>query len=464
MSIPTNNHILLLLLQGRNLHVENPNHQPRADVDGASGSDKQELTSAATDTGSTAGNSDVLDQNLTSEITDTMNDFVLYPDNVCYHKLSSSERITLAYKYLDIPEKITGPSKRKKDEHEIVVDAKDKVIQSFPVHSVIGSAFNDYVDNFEKAAFKTLAAGEDAQKQATPASNRYDIKSGFMVAPSIEKWEFKSHNRDVPQVVAFDGNIAQIKADSKVPNPSNVKLTDGEWGNLQKSSSYALRAISHAAWFRESAFSALNEALPLLNPNVPENAKCIETLVDVKQFLIGLEYTFDKLASYCVYPHAGVTSILRKDFLQNESSSMLLEEQCRLFSLPYGKSFVFQGMVDTVAPQVKQHRNEIRANQQLETTTKLADQVAKQGKGPGGGGGSGYHNTRSKASNYNNSPLNSTPAYYQNKRSFSPKKGKQPFPKSHGAGRGGGPPQANNPPQGGSGKGRGGRGKSKKGN
>ena len=253
--------------------MEPPIHPSGSATDGAGVIDHHNQD---TDSGSPAGNDDSSqDKDVHSEVTDIVNDFVLFPDNVCYHKLSPSERITLAHKYLQIPEKESVQGKRKKDEHEIIVDVKDKTIQSFPVHSVVTSAFTDYVDNFEKAAFKTLAAGNNSEAQSTPASNRYDIKSGFMVAPSIEKWEFKSHQRDIPQVVAFDGNIAQVKADSKSPNPTNVKLTDGEWGNLQKSSSYALRAISHAAWFRESAFSALNEALPLLNPDLPENAKCI---------------------------------------------------------------------------------------------------------------------------------------------------------------------------------------------
>ena len=377
--------------------------------------------------------------------------FPMFADNVCYHKLSSSERITLATKYLDVPEKVEN--RKKKDEHEIIVDEKDKLVQSFPIHDTVSSAFSSYVQGFEKAAFKTLAAGEGASGESvqkdsagpgtrsTPASNRYDIKSGFMVPPTIEKWEFKTHYRDIPQVVTFDGNIDQIKSDTNVSNPSNIKLTDGEWGNLQKASSYSLRAISHASWFRDAAFGALNEALPLLDPSVPANAKCIETLIDAKQFLIGLEYAFEKIAKYSVYPHAGVTSVLRRDFLQNESKQMLLEERSKLFSLPYGKSFVFQGMVDTVAEEVKKQRETTLANKQLDATIKLGDSLAHQGKGSGGGG---YHNTRSSAKNTftNNSPLNSTPGYYQPKKGGFQNNQNNPksFPKSSGAGRGGGQP------------------------
>ena len=402
--------------------------------------------------------------NTNIDISDSVSDsgdpkFTLHPDNAFYHKLTPSERITLAGKYVIVPppaDTNVRDNKKRKDKYEIVLEEKDRLMQSFPVHTTVQHAFDVYVDNFEKATYKSLTdtPSESTEGAAapslpvpqtltgTPASNKYDIKSGFQIAPTIEKWDFKTHNRAIPQVVSFDGDLAHIKADSKTPNPSNVKLSDGEWGNLQKSASYALRAVSHAAWFRDAAVSALDEALPLIDPSLPQNAKCIETLIDVKQFLVGMEYAIDKLARYSVYPHAGITSLLRKEFLQNESKSILLEEQCKLFALPYGKSLVFQGMVHSVAPQVKQYRDESRANQQLEVNTKLLDQVAKTGKGGAGGGtgNSGFHNTRSTTKGtyqHNQSPC----PHYQTRRSGyskSPPRSKQPFPKSQGAGRGGG--------------------------
>ena len=367
--------------------------------------------------------------------------FTVFPENSLYHKLSPGERITLVNKYILVPPLVEVESKKKKDKNEIVTDEKDKLIQSFPVHSVVENAFSMYVENFEKASFKTLSAeptgkaSENAPAdppfqfkatKSTPASNQYDIKSGFQVAPSIEKWDFKTHNRAIPQVVSFDGDISHIKEDSKTSNPSSIKLTDGEWGNLQKSASYALRAVSHASWFRDSAFSALDRALPLLDPSLPQNAHCIETLTDVKQFLIGMEYALDKLARYCVYPHAGVTSVLRKEFLYTENKSMLLEEQSKLFSLPYGKSLVFQGMIHSVAPQVKQYRDESRANQLLESNTKLADAVAKSKGGSGGGsaGANNFHNTRS--SSRSQSRQGSGSSYNSRKSGFSASPPRQP--------------------------------------
>lgn len=402
--------------------------------------------------------------------------FILFPDNGFYHKLSPSERITLANKYLEIPlpsDNNVRDIKKKKDKFEIVLEEKDKLIPSFPVHSNVQTAFDVYVDNFEKATFKTLTdSNPDAETvkpdapapnlKGTPASNKYDIKSGFQVAPNIEKWDFKTHNRAIPQVVSFDGDLAHIKTDSNTPNPTNVKLTDGEWGNLQKSASYALRAVSHASWFRDSAVSALDQALPLIDPSLPQNAKCIEALIDTKQFLIGMEYALDKLAKYCVYPHAGITSVLRKEFLTNESKSILLEEQCKLFALPYGKSLVFQGLVHSVAPQVKQFRDESRANMLLETTTKLADQQSKTGKGGAGGGNSGtFPNTRSHNNNSSKGYQgNNSSTSHQTRRSKSPPRSGQPFPKSRGAGRGGSNSQSRSSPRGKSRR----RGKGKQGN
>ena len=405
--------------------------------------------------------------------------FDLFPDNACYHKLSPSERITLAHKYVDIPDLVeSNASKRQKDKNEIVVEEKDKLIHSFPVHTVVSQAFGDYVNCFQKASFKSQtpesseAAGRDTVQppvsvqppKETPASNKFDIKSGFQVSPSIEKWDFKTHNRSIPQVVTFDGDLDHIKSDSNQPNPSTIKLTDGEWGNLQKASSYALRAVSHASWFRDSAFSALDAALPLLDPTLGQNTRCIEMLIDVKQFLIGMDYALEKLAKYSVYPHAGVTSVLRKDFLATESKSMLLEEKSKLFSLPYGDSLVFQSMIHTVAPEVKSYRNESRASQQLEATMKWADSVAtKSGKGTSDGNSGNYHNTRSTArGGYQGNNRQASSFYQSRKAGFSPPRNSpKSFPKS--TGRGGGANPHHNAPRGGQHKGKG-KPKGKKGN
>ena len=417
--------------------------QPPCVVPSTSGtSSHQDLVSVETET----------DNNININIAPSKS----FPDNAFYHKLSPGERITLASKYMDIPELVENENtKRKKDKHEIVMEEKDKLNQSFPVHANVSNAFNDYVHVFEKPAFKALsaesksaAAGAPSSSsestpsafKGTPASNKYDIKSGFQVAPTIEKYEFKTHNRAIPQNVAFDGDLAHIKSDSKTPPPSNVKLTDGEWGNLQKSASYALRAISHGSWFRDAAFNALDEALPLLDPDVPGNEQCISTLIDVKQFLIGLEYTFEKLAKYAVYPHAGVTSVLRKEFLNNESKSMLLEEQCKLFSLPYGDSLVFQGLVHTVAPQVQRYREETRASMHLENTTKMVDTLAKtKTAAGGGGGGGGSRDSRSSSrSNYQDNK-GSNSSFYQTRRSggsYSPSR-QSKFTQARGGAKGG---------------------------
>ena len=393
-----------------------------------------------------------------------------FPDNAFYHKLSPGERITLVQKYLQVPEPVqVDNSRKKKDKNELVMDEKDKLCQSFPVHSSVTTAFNDYVDVFEKTSYKSLTADpksgdkassdtnstESKARRETPASNKYDIKSGFQIAPTIEKWEFRTHNRAIPQVVSFDGDLAHIKSDSKSPNPSNIKLTDGEWGNLQKSASYALRAVSHGAWFRDAAFTALDEALPFLDPAVPANEKCIQTLIDVKQFLIGIDYAFDKLAKYCVYPHAGVTSVLRKEFLSAENRSMLLEEQSKLFALPYGDSLVFQGGVQSVAPQVQKFRESSRASALLESTMKIAETGSKSKGGSGGGNSSNFPNTRSRSSYQSDNK--SQGSYHQQKRSNfsrSPNRSKS-FQHQKGGHRGGAPPQSP------SNKGTGGRGKSK---
>lgn len=376
-------------------------------------------------------------------------------ENQKYHALTASQRITLTHKYCDIPKKVELNTKEK-DKNIIVDEEKEVLISSFPVSPLITSAFDNYVNNFEKASFKTLTANQNSEenKSKVPASNKFDVKSGFLVSPHIEAWEFRTHNKGIPQNVTFDGNITEIKVNSSDPLPSNIKLSEAEWSNIQKSASYSLRAISHCDWFQTSSTNALDEALSLLNPEIEQELKCIDILKDVKQMQIGLNYAFEKLAKLNVYTHSGVTSILRKDFLTSVGNTIPQEQKCQLFSAPFGTSFVFQNAVDGVSSKVKEFRNESVINKQLDTANKLLDQASKSGSGnprnnyshspprkQGGGKGKGktkytnqnyahYHNTRQ------NPYLNAYNKFYNQHQNGKPFQGQ-------GAGRGGG----NGPPR-----------------
>ena len=333
-------------------------------------------SSSVTRDGTSSENANGITQTGTHNDLGDITSFPLFPNNVFYNQLSPGERITLAYQYASIPQPVHQPS-AKKDDHEVAQTDKDKLCTSFPVAPIVSKAFSDYVNNFEKAQFKSQAPLPGGQAVEPPASNRFDFKPGFQVSPIVDKWELKIHDRAIPQVVAFDGNVESIQSNPKSGTPKNLKLTDGEWGNIQKASSFSLRGISHAAWFRECALGALDEALPVLNPSIANEAMCIDKLQDVKQFLRGLDYTFDILARLSVYMHAGVTSTLRHDFITQEGKSMLAEEKLRLFTLPYGSPLVFQGQVHKVAPTIKEHRSEVTSSSQLDTVIKLADAVAK---------------------------------------------------------------------------------------
>lgn len=311
----------------------------------------------------------------------------LFLDNQKYHTLTASQRITLAHKYIDIPPKVESNT-RQKDKNVIVDEDRERLISSFPISTLITDAYANYVHSFEKESFKNLAGSKpgsanSSEQSAIPASNRFDIKSGFQISPHIEKWEFKTHYRDVPQSVQFDGNIADIKASSSDPLPSSIKLSDQEWGNLQKAASFSLRAISHADWFQKSSVSALDDALSLLNPEIENENRCIELLQDVKQMQIGLQFAFEKLAKLNVYQQSGVTSILRKEFLQNAGSTIPVEQKCQLFGSPYGNSFVFQGLIHQVTAKVQEFRSASVVNKSLDTALKLADSMAKTGASSG---------------------------------------------------------------------------------
>ena len=382
-----------------------------------------------TDTHTGANGHDISD--IVSDLEDKSVNFPIFTDNVFYSQLSPGERITLAYKYANIPKPVFKVSE-KQDSHEVAQGEKDRLITSFPVAPVVNKAFSEYVSYFEKASFKALPA--DTNSDQIPASNKFDFKPGFQTSPVVDKWELKITDKAIPQVVSFDGNVESIQADKKSGTPKNIRLTDGEWGNLQKAASFSLRGLSHASWFRECALGALDEALPLLNPNLANDAVCIGKLQDLKQFLRGLDYTIDILAKLSVYTHAGVTSTLRHDFLVQEGKSILQEERLKLFTLPYGTPLVFQGQVHTVAPQIKEFRSEVTSSQLLDTAMRTADSVSKASttsksspssipqKGGGGGGGGGGN--KGKQSHNQKFP-----------KSSNSNVGRQPFPPSKGDSR-----------------------------
>ena len=78
---------------------------------------------------------------------------------------------------MDIPELVESDhSRKKKEKYEIVIEEKDRLIQSFPVHHNVSNAFNDYVNVFEKAAFKSLSA--DPKSATAGAPSAYSVAMG----------------------------------------------------------------------------------------------------------------------------------------------------------------------------------------------------------------------------------------------------------------------------------------------
>lgn len=387
----------------------------------------------------------------------------LFLDNLKYHQLSASQRITLTNEHFDIPPKIEQNA-REKDKNIIVDDDKERLISSFPVSTLITDAFANYVTSFEKESFKTLAgaansAQASANASAVPASNKYDIKSGFQISPHIEKWEFKTYYRDIPQAVTFDGNISELKNAQQDPLPSSIKLSDQEWGNIQKAASYSLRALSHCDWFRSASVKVLDDSLSLLNPNIESESRCIDLLQAVKQMQIGIEYALEKLTKMAVYNHAGVTSILRKEFLQSVGTSIPVEQKCQMFGFPYGTSFVFQGKLHQVAPQVRDSRSDSMVSKSLDTALKIADTMAKNNpssssarsqsappysprKGRGGGGSNRGKQTRYPNQNFHQHFTRQN-QFYQPHNPHQGSKSKPFF--QPGSGRGGSGPRPQGP-------------------
>ena len=142
-----------------------------------------------------------------------------------------------------------------------------------------------------------------------------------------------------------------------------------------------MRAVSHCDWFQKAFTQALDEALSFLNPEVEQEQKCLEILKDVKQMQIGQDYAIEKLAKLSVYQHAGITSVLQKDFLSTSGQSIPQEKKCQLFSVAYGTSFVFQNFVHTVSPKIRELQNGSAVSKSLDTAIKLVDSVTKSGGG-----------------------------------------------------------------------------------
>ena len=305
----------------------------------------------------------------------------LFPDNIRISRLTNGQRITLAYQYDNIPPKVVQEGAV--DPDEVVEEDQTTVHTSFPVAHIVRDAFNNYVSYFEKKSSRELAEsaqGESSNVTPTgsvPASNKFQIKPGFSVAPIMDQWAFKSHYRDIPQAVEFDGDIASVKNKSDGPLPKSITLKDHEWGNLQKSASYTLRAVSHIDWFRSGAKNAIDIVLQSLNPDL--HGDQIKALRDAKQFLRGISYGSTQIAKMGVYQHGGVTSHLRSEFLNQEGNNILLEEKSQMFSFPFGTSLVFNGLLARVAPSVKVRHDELHSNRQLATSIKLVEQMSKGG-------------------------------------------------------------------------------------
>ena len=311
-------------------------------------------------------------------------DIFLYPENIMVPKLSNGQRITLAYNYDHIEQR--APS-GEFEADELIEEEGERLQTSFPKHDLISKTFENYVKIFEKPSSRTLATEEP--QAAIPASNLYNFRPGFQFAPTMEQWQFKSHLQDIPQIVEYDGDIAGIKFKPNSPLPKTLVLREAEWGNLQKSASHSLRAISHLAWYKSCTKNAIDMALQNMDPNVCENA--VQMLKDAKQFIKGLTFATDLIAKMSVYQHAGVTSSLRHSFLMNEGNNIPTEEKMQLYASPYGSSLVFQGRVASIMPRVKQHRNEVTADRHLAAALRIGDAASKSG-------GRGGQSTRGKQS------------------------------------------------------------------
>ena len=303
---------------------------------------------------------------------------ILHTDNVKIPKLTNGQRITLAYDYVEIPVRET---QNDRDEDELCDGDADRLHVSFPKCDLVDKMFDNYVALFEKPSAKNLTG------EQLPASNLYSIKPGFQISPHMESWAFKSHGQDFPQGVDFDGNIGDIKGRINDPLPSSIFLKKEEYSNLQKAASYQLRAISHAEWYRKSTKNALDMALQNLDPET--SAPIVKILQDCKQFIKGISYSNNLLTRMGVYVHGGVTSTLRHDFLQKQGMNIPSEEKACLFSMPYGKSLVFQGLVSDVSQKVKEHKSQQMANRHLQTTIRLADSISHTHPAGGAAGGLG---------------------------------------------------------------------------
>ena len=367
----------------------------------------------------------------------------LFPNNVLIPRLSNGQRITLAYQYATIPARVV-PEGAVADPDEVADDNQSALHTSFPVAHLVRDAFSGYVNHFERKSGKDLSESS-ASSDAIPASNKFQIKSGFQLAPAMDQWAFKSHYRDVPQQTEFDGDISSVRKNPDGSLPKSVNLKENEWGNLQKSASYSLRAVSHIDWYRECTKNAIDVVLQSFNPDNPADASRITALKNAKQFLRGIAYGSAQVAKMGVYQHGGVTSHLRAEFLTQEGNNILLEDKSKMFAFPYGNSLVFNGLLARVAPAVKVRHDEITSNRHLATSIKVVETMAKitdkPYAQPQSGNKNAYYNLRDNRGGRSGNRGRSSQPHYQ-RNSFNKQSHKQSFPGKRG--RGSGDPQQSN--------------------
>ena len=306
-----------------------------------------------------------------------------FPDNVSpLEPISIPRRITTAYKYYPFVRSGVPQKKPRSEAHGIdeVPKAKEEIVEnSFPMASLIKASWQDQGKSFRNSMKDALIMPDEPSdlpdKNDPEATNNTESgdsqgapkpKLFCKVPPNLLKnrppkkqGDFYYHNMTFSPFVEFEHNIDILTPSGfDVSNYKfNVNLAEDEVKNIQYALSYGLQAESHANSYVSASHCAINQALLHLDPKT--HADEITALHDAKYMLSGAANALEQSVKMMIYPHAGLTAIIRSDFLKAIGDTVPVHVKQGLLFENFGGTGLFNSKIDKYRADIELHQNKL---------------------------------------------------------------------------------------------------------
>ena len=280
-----------------------------------------------------------------------------FEENVHIPVIKNSERIALAYKYVDIPDRprVSRPvSQARGDDRSLDDDREDATKNSFPVTDYIPQAFQHFSMKYKKEVDDAFMINE-AQTEGSsegPGTLTKSLRNALKAAPEQYRWAFNCHTKGWADCVQFDRDVNTIRRDSKAPITQSIVLPQDEWRHVQWAATHGMQAGNHCDWFNTASRAALDSVLVNLNPETQSDT--IECLQEVKQMLKGIAYANEHMLDNFVYIHAGITATLREGLIKAEGNYIPQDMRPFLQYQPFGGNMVFNGKCSVASARIKE--------------------------------------------------------------------------------------------------------------